>query len=327
MSSDAATIAWHLHRSAPTAVREAVRWPETATHIAPPDYGVRLPSDQLGALLGQVERYGGASLIASAGLEAGRHPHTALWLLLRSSSGVRQLATRAAAYWSAFSASTSLETGSVGEHFELVLVNGGRDGDPGFDTLARFAAGALIGVIFQHTRGAPRPDRVTLPSAPDAAALEQVYGTVVREGGDTLRIVYPREVLERTLASRDDLIAGYLEAELQRRLKNFERAFSWQVDELIRRRLPDSIGMRDAARALSLSERTLRRRLEQEGTSYRERLDRVRRAQALEMLAHRDVASVARELGFVEPRSFQRAFRRWMGVSPSRYLRGLRDGI
>lgn len=73
---------------------------------------------------------------------------------------------------------------------------------------------------------------------------------------------------------------------------------------------------------LGVSERTLHRRLAAEGTSYRELIERVRKAAALRLLEQpRSLEEVADLLGYASTQSFQRAFRRWMGTSPGSYQR------
>ncbi len=77
----------------------------------------------------------------------------------------------------------------------------------------------------------------------------------------------------------------------------------------------------DAARALKLSERTLARRLREQGRSFEQLLDDVRRDAALRAVAHsgRRLGDIAQSLGFAEISSFHRAFRRWTGMAPGRW--------
>lgn len=72
---------------------------------------------------------------------------------------------------------------------------------------------------------------------------------------------------------------------------------------------------------LNMSPRTLRRRLEKEGTSYQRIKDNARRDMAISMLS-RDgltVSEVAEQVGFSDPSAFHRSFKKWTGQSPGSY--------
>lgn len=75
---------------------------------------------------------------------------------------------------------------------------------------------------------------------------------------------------------------------------------------------------RQAAASLAMSERTLHRRLEQEGTTFRQVLDRFRHEKSVALLAAgSSITDVAFLLGYSELSAFYRAFRRWTGKSPA----------
>lgn len=72
---------------------------------------------------------------------------------------------------------------------------------------------------------------------------------------------------------------------------------------------------------LNMSARTLRRRLEKEGTSYQRIKDNARRDIAITLLS-RDgltVSEVAEQTGFSDPSAFHRSFKKWTGQSPGSY--------
>jgi AraC-like DNA-binding protein len=77
------------------------------------------------------------------------------------------------------------------------------------------------------------------------------------------------------------------------------------------------------ARALNVSSRTLHRRLADAGTSFERLLDETRRDLAQEYVRQAEyaVGEIAFLLGFAETSSFNRAFRRWTGKSPSEFRR------
>ena len=74
---------------------------------------------------------------------------------------------------------------------------------------------------------------------------------------------------------------------------------------------------------------TMRRRLLDEGESYRSIKDQLRRDLAIGYLSHsqRSALDIALELGFCERSAFHRAFLRWTGVSPGEFRRRLRRDV
>lgn len=79
----------------------------------------------------------------------------------------------------------------------------------------------------------------------------------------------------------------------------------------------------EAARHFALSERTLHRRLAEEGTRFSAMVDEARYARARQLLADRrmTVEGIASAVGFAEPSSFSRAFKRWSGMGALEYRR------
>ena len=75
------------------------------------------------------------------------------------------------------------------------------------------------------------------------------------------------------------------------------------------------------ARLLGVPVRTLQRRLQQDGLSYSQLVEKMRFELACRLLDAPDgsVAQVAKALGCADPGSFTRAFRRWTDMSPSQY--------
>lgn len=80
----------------------------------------------------------------------------------------------------------------------------------------------------------------------------------------------------------------------------------------------------EVARALQTSTRSLRRGLQQMGTSFQALLDEARRARAEEWIrgSNMKLQQIAEQLGFSDVRSFRRAFKRWTGRSPNTLRNG-----
>jgi AraC-like DNA-binding protein len=81
------------------------------------------------------------------------------------------------------------------------------------------------------------------------------------------------------------------------------------------------LDLETTARDLHMGVRTLQRRLRDEGTSYREVVDELRRDVALRQLCQTDasIEEITWLAGFSELSPFYRAFRRWTGETPSQY--------
>lgn len=83
----------------------------------------------------------------------------------------------------------------------------------------------------------------------------------------------------------------------------------------------------EAAQQLALSERTLHRRLAEEGTRFSAMVDEARYRRARALLADRrmSIEAIAFAVGFAEPSSFSRAFKRWAGIGAFEFRRQLHD--
>ncbi|HSW14136.1 MAG TPA: AraC family transcriptional regulator [Solimonas sp.] len=81
------------------------------------------------------------------------------------------------------------------------------------------------------------------------------------------------------------------------------------------------------AKRLHVSSRTLRRKLDAQGTSYQSLLDEARQRDARQLLESSalDIQEISTRLGFQNPPSFTRAFKLWTGHTPSEYRAALRD--
>jgi AraC-like DNA-binding protein len=76
------------------------------------------------------------------------------------------------------------------------------------------------------------------------------------------------------------------------------------------------------ANAFAMSRKTLHRRLKEEGVTFLSIHDDLKHRMAIEYLTARKVSvnQVAYLVGFSEPSSFVRAFRRWRSMTPSEFL-------
>ena len=155
------------------------------------------------------------------------------------------------------------------------------------------------------------------------AEMSRFVGTKVEFGADTDEIALNSNARELPLIHSDsylnDLLLKYCEAALVDRRGNVSQLRT-RVENAISSLLPHGrVLVEDVARSLGMSERTLARKLSDEGLNFTEILQQLRRDLAVRYLDDRKlhVSKIAWLLGFHEVSAFTHAFKRWTGKTPS----------
>ena len=145
------------------------------------------------------------------------------------------------------------------------------------------------------------------------------FGTSPRFGQPATRIGFRNAALDRPR----ELVDVDAMAECERQCSDMlaRRKSLVGTAGIVRERLARAIktvpSMPTLASDLFLSTRTLRRRLELEGTSYRELVDEIRQDRADALLAEGlSVNQVALRLGYASSSAFVHAYKRWRGITP-----------
>ncbi|MCG8670655.1 MAG: AraC family transcriptional regulator [Pseudomonadales bacterium] len=99
---------------------------------------------------------------------------------------------------------------------------------------------------------------------------------------------------------------------------NSQTPLSDRIREIISLYLDESPSIQFVAQKLEVSERTLRRRLNEEGINYRELLKQIRQNMAEHYLKNTEmrIEHIAWQLGYKETANFRKAFKEHSGVSP-----------
>jgi AraC-like DNA-binding protein len=157
----------------------------------------------------------------------------------------------------------------------------------------------------------------------DVKALQAYFGCPIRIGATNNRLTLHRRDLDRLFISYNKELLEILTPVLDRSLdEQRSRSIPEMVKWILKRSLTGGrLDIRAVASELGMSDRTLQRRLTDEGTTFKQLLTQARHEQAREYLADPklDIKEVAFLIGYEDQNSFYRAFRLWEGDTPSKW--------
>jgi AraC-like DNA-binding protein len=161
------------------------------------------------------------------------------------------------------------------------------------------------------------------PAPDDPSPYERLFRCPVSFAAAEDALVFSRQVVERPLPTSNHELAVTFDAILAKQLGELDaaafpdRCRTHLLQELTSGE-PSEEGL---ARAMSLSRRTLQRKLGEHGLTYRSLVEKTRYDLALRYLDDpaRSVTEITFLLGFSEQSAFSRAFKRWSGKAPSEY--------
>lgn len=194
--------------------------------------------------------------------------------------------------------------------------------------ITEYATGLTVAMsrALAGARSGPLEARFSFPAPPHAAEYERILRLPVRFDAGADGVAFPAATLDSSNPTADAalrrLLERYAADQLSRVVSN--APLPERVRAAVIAMLPlGTLTAESAAAHLSMSTRTLRRRLHEAGTSYQEILDDVRAELARRYLARerRGIDEVAHLLGFSEPSAFTKAFRRWTGQTPADFAR------
>jgi AraC-like DNA-binding protein len=152
--------------------------------------------------------------------------------------------------------------------------------------------------------------------------FEDFFGCPVRFGANRQGVTFARSALLTPIHTADRHLLNILSAVCEEALGRRKVASTptrAKVEAALLEHLPHGkASVAVAAKALHMSPRSLARRLADEGTSYAQTLEELRRDLAMHYLEDRKigVSQIAWLLGYSEVTSFNHAFRRWTSRSP-----------
>ena len=157
----------------------------------------------------------------------------------------------------------------------------------------------------------------------DVNEYEDFFGCEVKFNSQYTGIVFERSILTLPLLGYSPdllkVLIGYGDLLVSKKHKNAANEVITQyIIESLATKVPS---LEDAATYLGVSSRSLQRKFKQQGTNFKSIVDDVRKEYAFSYLLQTNykMSYIAQVLGFSEQSVFQRAFKRWTGVTPGEY--------
>ncbi len=189
------------------------------------------------------------------------------------------------------------------------------------ETRSEMSLGYAIHLARWCTGGRFEPDSVEYRHAAraDPARYRELLGCPVRFEADEDRLLFRPEMLDLPLIQANPALRDQLRGLADQMLSRLgEKSFAVSVSELVQQHPQASKD--EIAGLLAISGRHLSRKLAEEGFSFKHLRDRELQVLAMRGLERGDkIAAISLELGFSDESAFSRSFRRWTGMSPSRY--------
>ncbi|MBS3798196.1 AraC family transcriptional regulator [Pseudoalteromonas sp. BDTF-M6] len=155
-----------------------------------------------------------------------------------------------------------------------------------------------------------RPTRVSVQRQEPCEQLQQYFNCAIEYGASSHQIHFQADAQIEHAQLQQGIVAEK------------HKAISQVLILLLEQQLASGeLSCKTMAQMLSMSEKTLQRRLSAEGTSYRTVLDTLRQEKSCALLQEStlSLSEIAYLCGYSELSAFHHAFKRWFAVSPSQY--------
>lgn len=271
------------------------------------------------------ETDGAIALPLRAGESMRCDDYGAFGLAWKTAPTLRASFARAERYWRILTSVAAYEVRPEGEHAYFMLHRAG-ERRLGMRLSNEATLASVVSIIRQVSPVPFSPLEVHLkhPAPAVTTAHTAYFGCAPVFGSEFDAILVPGDALTRPNRLSDEGLTRYLLGHLDDALGRLE------ADQSLRQQVQDAIAhslsagvpkIPTIARRLGMSERTLQRRLGDEGLSFQKLVESARRELAEGLLVQSDysLADVAFLTGFSEQSAFNRAFKRWADQTPAAF--------
>lgn len=142
------------------------------------------------------------------------------------------------------------------------------------------------------------------------------------------RVIFSKKFLALPIAQDSETLTSFLHHAPESLLTQYraDNSMSAEIKRLLFHRNGlkmelENLGFEEVAHEMNMTTHTIRRRLKEEGNSFQEIKDSIRREQAMVLLENSSLSlqEISEHLGFSETAAFNRAFKKWTGMTPGVY--------
>ncbi len=165
--------------------------------------------------------------------------------------------------------------------------------------------------------------RIAYPAPVYGARYKEIFHCPVFFDAPEHLILFDATLLDRPLKHANPLTKKILEKECQQLCERLNE--NTTLTDKIRHELLFADGdfptLDQLAQRINMPERTIRRKLTMDGTSYKDILSEIRKQKAMDLIAAGDLSmeKIAEKLGYSDTVSFYHAFKTWTGTTPANY--------
>jgi len=248
--------------------------------------------------------------------------------MLTSSHTAREALLRVARYYVVVDSGTGLVVEESGDVLRVASKNRTSLVAPRIATELLLATIVARGRKLTQAEVPLRAVEFTHAAPPRIGEYERFFRAPVRFSQAFDQLIIDRAWADAPIPTADRALASVMDRFLQSIVEKLPPAdgFLDNVRRAVAAALPGGEPSVEAtSAALAMSQRTLQRRLHEQKTSHQDVVDAVRRDLAVRYLVNERVAigEVAYLLGFSDPTTFHRAFKRWTGSTPNEYRKSL----
>ncbi len=155
------------------------------------------------------------------------------------------------------------------------------------------------------------------------SGYKHVYGCEAEFGANQYRMIFDRSILNKAITKKAENISSQIKVfPYELLIEEPDRYLSLKIRNIIQNSIrPEESSLTDIALSLHKNPETVRKALQKEGYTFSQIKQEIIRQTAIYGVLHRNesITDIAIKSGFSEPSSFNRAFKRWTGVTPKYY--------